>query len=82
MQVRNGFMVVALVLAGGVVTMPALADNKPAKSATEGYQSAWQLWSKGDSVQAEKALQKLVVQFPQDSHLGLFFGSKHGRTCF
>ena len=75
MQVRNGMIIAAaLGLVGGVVALPAQAAP-PAKSAPEGYQSAWGLWSKGKSAQAEAALKKLVEQFPQDARLGLFLAA-------
>lgn len=74
MQVRNGFFV-AVVLGLGSGMLPAQADNKPTKNASEGYQSVWQLWNKGEGKQAEATLQKLVEQFPQDVRLGLFLAT-------
>jgi tetratricopeptide (TPR) repeat protein len=75
MQVRNGIVLaVALGLVGGVIALPAQAAP-PAKSATEGYNSAWALWSKGNSAHAEVLLKLLVEKFPQDARLGLFLAA-------
>lgn len=83
MQFHKGFLAVAaLGLVAGTVSLPAQAHSEgtkatlsTSKSASDAYNSAWKLWTRGEGSKAEEVLRSQSEKFPTDARLGLFLAA-------